>query len=328
MNDESVKEGRKSARSWGKAVSRFVVACSLIPVLLFAFTFLARQFYLAELMVNFRAQLMLMLLPFPILLGLLKQWRWCLTLGVVCLFAVYGVGYVYFPADQPSAGPTKLKIMSFNVLGHNFDQYAVADRVREHNPDVLTVVEYSNHWEEVFKEFYEEYPYRVLEPRWHGFGIAMFSKFPIIDSEVRMLTEKSTDNPCIVAKLQVEDQELRVAGMHVLSPTNVFRMKLRNAQIKEMAQILNQRQEPTVLVGDFNCVPWSPVLVDFLKSTELRDSRQGFGYQPSWHVKLWPMMIPIDHAFVSEQVHVHDRMLGDAAGSDHLPLVLEISITE
>ena len=105
-------------------------------------------------------------------------------------------------------------------------------------------------------------------------------------------------------------------------------MEIRNNQLAEIAMHLQDGSKPTILVGDFNCVPWSPFMKDMLETIDLRDSRVGFGYHASWPTDLIPLRIPIDHAFVSDGIHVSDRQLLGTTGSDHFPLVLEFSINE
>ena len=129
----------------------------------------------------------------------------------------------------------------------------------------------------------------------------------------------------IVTKVNFGEQIIRVVGVHTLSPTNRFRLDIRNRQFVEIGDALLAEATPTVVMGDFNCTPWSPFLSDFLKRTGYRDSRQGFGYQPSWPSMYQLLRIPIDHAFVSEDIHVHNRYIGKPPRSDHLPIVFEIS---
>ncbi len=199
--------------------------------------------------------------------------------------------------------------------------------IEDEDPDVVTVLEYCGHWPKTLQQLNERYPYRVTEPRWHGFGVAIFSKLPFVSSEVDQLVRTATDSPVIFVDVQVGDQRLRIAGIHTLSPTDRIRLQIRNDQLAEMSSLLSRTDEPTIVMGDFNCTPWSPYLGDFIKRTGYRDSRQGFGLQPSWPTGLWPCRIPIDHAFVSDQVHVHTRHLGKDGGSDHFPLILEVSVS-
>ena len=132
----------------------------------------------------------------------------------------------------------------------------------------------------------------------------------------------------IVAEVPIGNQTLRLFGVHLISPTNAFRLTMRNAQLAEISEHVNKQPMSTVLMGDFNCTPASPYLQDLLRDTGLRDSRQGFGYQATWNRELWPLMIPIDHFLVSPDCHIQDRSTAAAAGSDHLPIVMEISLPE
>ena len=312
----------------GSFFSALVISASLVPFGLIVLTFFARYLFAAELVGNFRLQLFLALAPFPILLWVLGRWRWATVLTAVTIWLGLNLAWVYFPVKQPPAGTQRLKIMSFNVLGNNFNDGAVRKRIRDEDPDVLVILEYANQWTTALKQTEKKYPYQIKEPRWHGFGIALFSKFPLSDSQVLLLTKDETDNPAIVTKVTAGQTKIRLAAIHVLSPTNIVRLRLRNEQLEELSDFLVDDKLPTIVMGDFNGTPWSPFLSDFMKTTGYRDSRQGFGYQASWHATIWPLLIPIDHAFVSPDIHVHDRHLGRYAGSDHLPLVFEVSVAE
>ena len=159
---------------------------------------------------------------------------------------------------------------------------------------------------------------------WHR----TISKLPIQEKQTIQLSSNVTDNPAIIANIKIGDQTLRLAGIHVLSPTNTERMIVRNQQFKEIGDALANSTAPTILVGDFNCTVWSPFLNDLMKTTRLFDSRRGFGYQPTWCEQFWPFLIPIDHAFVSDRIHVHNRNVGsESGGSDHYPIFCDISIS-
>ena len=216
-------------------------------------------------------------------------------------------------------------------LEKNRSYDAVKQQVVEVDPDLLVIVEYDQNWHEAMQSIIDDgtFPYSVRAPRWHGFGIAIFSKLPLTNTQTYQLTGEITDVPMVSGEFMVGDQKVRLAGLHAFSPTTAYRLKLRNQQLTEVAKFLNQSEMTTIVMGDYNCVPWSPFLEDFLKQTGYRDSRVGFGYQGSWNARYrWPALIPIDHAFVSPEVHVHDRYIGQSAGSDHFPIVVELSISK
>ena len=305
-----------------------IFACMMVPLLIFVISLLGRYFYLCELIGNFRAYILGMLVPCGLILWSVGKRKRALMYGAATLWSCIGVLTPILPSfSQPPPGNEIVKIMSFNVLGENHEIDHVVERIHQHDPDVVTILEYANHWPPGLEKLNDDYPYRLTEPRWHGFGIAIFSKRPIKSPNVTLITRDVTDNPLSTVVIEVDGQPIRLAGLHLLSPMNRRRLKIRNRQLEEIADVLNREDLPTIVMGDFNCTPWSPFLRDFLKATDLRDSRQGFGYQASWNADKSFLMIPIDHAFVSPEIHVHSRQLGEFAGSDHYPLIFEISLS-
>ena len=303
-----------------------VYASMLIPLLLFIASLLGRYFYLCELIGNFRAYILLLLVPCALILWFTGKRKPALLFAAASLWCSFGVITPAFAHSQPPAGDEILKIMSFNMLGDNRDFKAVFERIKEHDPEVLTVLEYTDQWPTVLKALNETYPYRLEEPRWHGFGSAIFSKRPLTNVSTTQVTRGVTDNPFLSVDIEIGGTPVRLVAVHLLSPMNRARLKIRNRQLTEIAASLVQRDISTIVMGDFNCTPWSPFLSDFMKRTHLRDSRSGFGYQASWNALHPFLRIPIDHALVSPEIHVHSRKLGYVAGSDHYPLVFEVSL--
>ena len=305
-------------------------AVSLVLITVFAFSLSGRHFFLAELLSNFRAQLLVALVIFTAGAICFQRWWIGFLLVIATIWCSTGVLSVYLQIEQPPPGKNKIRIMSHNVLADNRSYSAVKKQFAEIDPDVLVVVEYGHQWHAELQSLTDDgsYPYSVLAPRWHGFGIAIFSKLPLANKQSFQLTSKITDAPIVMAEFMVGQQNFRVAGLHVFSPTTMDRMNLRNKQLDEAVEILKKSKTPTVVMGDFNCTPWSPFLDDFQEETGYRDSRSGFGYQGTWCARYrWPALIPIDHAFVSPTVHVHDRFVGDNVGSDHYPIVVEMSLS-
>ncbi len=305
--------------------SRFALAMLLSPLALFVFSLLGRYFFLAELVCNFRCQILWLLIPSTLILLALRRW-WLGGLNVIAIaWCMVGVVWIYLPSEPLQPANETLKVMSFNVLVRNSEYQEVIESIHRIDPDVVSILECSDDWYQALEGLNEQYPYHVARPRWHGFGIAMYSKYPLSELEVVQLTKDVTDNPFVVADVTFGDQTIRLAAFHALSPINRYRMDLRNQQFVEVARYLAGSDDPTVVMGDFNCTPWSPFLNDFLNQTGYRDSRQGFGYQATWHAGYWPLRIPIDHAFVSDKIQIHSRNVGPNAGSDHFPIVFEIS---
>ena len=221
--------------------------------------------------------------------------------------------------------------MSFNVLGTNRNAEEVISMVRRQSPDVLVVLEYSGIWHKGLQPLYDNYPHRILLPRWHGFGIALFSRHPIEESETIQLARDDTDAPMLVATIAPPDgPSYRVIAVHLLAPMSPERMQIRNREIQEIEDCLLRYQSsgtPAMVIGDFNCVPWSAHLQGMLRATGLRDSRYGHGYQGTWPSRYPLLRIPIDNCFVSPGIEVTNRdVLANAAGSDHLPIIVDFDV--
>lgn len=313
-----------------------LTAIVLMPLALFVISLTGRWTMIGELFCSFRAYVLVTLLVFAPLLWLLRR-RWInIAYGVAVVWCLFGTAAAYVPASwcgHPSptttelaSGPT-IKLMSYNLLGTNRQYAKAVDQVRKHDPDVLILLEFANEWNVAMSSLHETYPYRIEQPRWHGFGIALYSKTPLRDVRVEAIAKNRTDNPLIQATVDVGGRPLRFAGVHLLSPMTARRFEIRNEQMADVARLLNQSDVPTVLAGDFNCVPWSSHLVRLTGDAGLRDSRQGFGYQASWSAERRWLRIPIDHALVSDRVLVHRRWIGEqSGGSDHYPLLVEMSV--
>ena len=311
--------------SLNSCLSVVVVALSVVPLGLFIFSLTGRYFFIAELANNFRCQIMCLLIPFALILLLLRRWRLAILFGIATAWSMIGIVWVFLPGLQPPRGSSTIKIMSANVYASNPTPQLAVQRILEYDPDLVMLIEFANDWEQVMQPLHARYPFRVLQPRWHGFGIGLFSKLPLAETEIHQLAGSVVDCPMIITHLKLGQQNICVAGLHTLSPTNPIRMELRNQQLVESARILRTINEPTIVMGDFNCTPWSPFLSDFIGTTGFRDSRQGFGFQATWHRDFGIFKIPIDHAFVSDGIFVHHRSVGAAIGSDHLPIMLEVS---
>lgn len=307
-------------------IAVFVTSASYFALGIFVFSLLGRYFFYAELLGNFRLQLAIALGPIALLNFAIKRWLLALSLTLAVLWNLLTIGVLTIPKGEPSKSAQSLRIMSYNVLAQNQRCPQVLECIHEQDPDVVVVLEYANHWHTALGDLTSEYPYQCLHPRWHGFGAAIFSKYPLSNERRVDLLPHRTDSPMPIVDIEFGDQRIRLAAVHVISPMNRYRLELRNQQFEEIAVALADQSIPTVVVGDFNCTPWSPFLRDFLDSTGFADSRSGFGYQGSWHSYYWFLSIPIDHAFVSAGVNVHRRKIGRTAGSDHFPIVVDISL--
>jgi len=189
----------------------------------------------------------------------------------------------------------------------------------------------------------------------HYFGIATFSRYPIIHKgEIRFKTDEN--NICIYSDIVVKQDTLRIYNAHLSSlrlqkadyewlsdlkkkgiheankngaEQKVFE-KTKNAFIKRTEQInkvtahIKQSPYPVVLCGDFNDTPisWSYQTI----SKELRDaftvSGNGIG---DTHIGLFPVF-RIDYIFHSPSLNSYKFTTHQEKLSDHKAISCQVSL--
>ena len=144
MNEPVANEKRSGIISFSKSIfSKFIFVFGLLTAGIYLFTLTGRFFFLAELACNFRFQIMLTLAATGILSVVVKRYRLACVLAFLALLATSGTLSMYYPISKSTTASQTLKIMSFNVLVINRNYQAVIDEVAEHDPDVVTIIEYS-----------------------------------------------------------------------------------------------------------------------------------------------------------------------------------------
>ena len=322
MNPSNDRTHTPAEANW---FARTVVALSLFPLAAFLLTRFSSLWWIAELAGHFRVQLLFLFAPFPVLLFLCGRKKLAGLMLVGTFFLLCEVVPIFLPTQQPNPGSETLKIMSVNVLDSNQDAEKLLELINRVEPDVIVALEFTSFWQTALESLHGQYPYRQRQPATDGTGIGMYSKRPL--NRTRWISlDSQLDSPAMWAEIDLDGRPLSLVGAHPMSPTGYARFSARNRQLKSLADRIQQSNNPVIAVGDFNSTTWSPYLKRFLKRTGLRDSRQGLGLQPSWPQWQPLLMIPIDHVFISPEIHLHSRRVESHVGSDHFPILVEISV--
>ncbi|MGI9248856.1 MAG: endonuclease/exonuclease/phosphatase family protein, partial [Woeseiaceae bacterium] len=156
------------------------------------------------------------------------------------------------------------------------------------------------------------------------FGIAMFSRIPL-DSATHV-DSPPLSFPTIIATVTVNDQPLTLIDTHPMIPITRSQYDARNEQLESLVELTGRATGAVVLIGDLNISLWCHRYRRLEERSGLRNSRRGFGVVPTWPTFMPFAMIPIDHALVSDDIGVIETRTGRRIGSDHLPLVITITI--
>ena len=294
-------------------------AAGLILVLA-ALGFLGGLFWLFDLCAHFRLQYIGGLIVLAAAVAVLrKHLRAAICLTAALLLSAPLVQYV-LPAESAPPGKS-LTVLSFNVHTANPSVEAVRNFLRAQNADILLLMEVNDRWMEELAGLAEAYPYQIAETREDNFGIALWSKQPLMASQIRHFT---TDNlPVIACAIEKQGIVYEIVGLHPLPPVNAEYSASRDEQLREA--IPSAPTPRRLVIGDFNLTPFSPHFSAILRHSGLRDSAVGFGLRPTWMSHHPLFAIPIDQALVSKDLRVIRRELGESQGSDHRPLIVEIA---
>ncbi|MEO6809527.1 MAG: endonuclease/exonuclease/phosphatase family protein [Isosphaeraceae bacterium] len=227
------------------------------------------------------------------------------------------------PVSPDPKSTDRLRILLANVLVDNPDHERLIQLVHQERPDVLALVEVSKDWLAGLTVLRRDYPYRISAPD-GARGLALWSRHPLTSSEG---PTQPTDNgwPFLHATLRFAGQDLDLWLVHPASPLRRRHYERRGyLELRAIAERVGREAGPRLVVGDLNTTAGSPYFAEFLRVSGLRDSRLGFGPQPSWPT--WsPYRIAIDHALPSRELAVVERRLGPMIGSDHRPLILVLA---
>jgi endonuclease/exonuclease/phosphatase (EEP) superfamily protein YafD len=294
-----------------------------IPVLLCSLLAYLGEFdRLLELMTHFRLQLLLGGIVAAIAYALSKQ-KIGLWLALFCvgLNAIEIIPW-YLPIERSS--DRDLRVMISNVMTSNRRYGDVINLVRAENPDLLVIMEMDLVWQYQLEPLKSLLPYSISEPRGDNFGLAIYSKLPLANSQVREWGKGAIVVPSLTADITVRDRVVSLVATHPVPPLNEDYAMSRNSQMNEMAEYVRQVGTESIVMGDLNMSMWSPYYRKFIDRAKLRNTRQGFGIQPSWPTNLPLFQIPIDHCSITSKLKVSKNRIGKDIGSDHYPLIVDL----
>jgi len=306
-------------RPWG-----LLTAAGLVASVATILGFLGRFSWFFDLFSHFRVQYMLGLAVLGVLLLLGRRYRAaiaCLALACVNLAPVLPL--YSRVAARPAQGLPVERAMLINVNTQHGDADRVRAVVSTANPDILVLEEISSRWLSELAWMTNLYPHSIVQPRDDNFGIGLFSRFPLADSEVAYVG--GADVPSILATVGIAGTNLRVIATHPLPPAGRDYWRWRNEQLEQIPDHVRSHF-PVLLLGDLNVTPWNYHFRRLLARTGLRDSAQGYGVQPTWP-NFHPLLrIPIDHCLHSAGIVIVDRRIGAGVSSDHYPLIVDFMI--
>lgn len=138
-----------------------------------------------------------------------------------------------------------------------------------------------------------QYKYNFLNPEEGYFGLGTLSKVPIEEPSAQKLSDAYILTQFFNVKLA--GTKIEFVNTHPIAPLNDALYRTRNLQLTNLAKHAREVTAPLIVAGDLNSTSYSPCFKKLLKQGNLKDSQPGFGIQPTWSAKAWPLNAPADN---------------------------------
>jgi endonuclease/exonuclease/phosphatase (EEP) superfamily protein YafD len=308
-------------RPWG-----LVTACGAILSMATVLGFCGSCWWFLDLFSHFRVQFFLGLSAVALVLVFLQRSIVPAFFAVLAAINFCTIAPIYFDKEpQPTGSSRSYRSLLMNVNTESGKPHQVAQAILQIDPDVVILEEVNDAWLCALAVALRGYAYSMAMPREDNFGIALYSKYPLVQSEIRQVSEANI--PSAIAELQLPDGRLTLIATHLLPPVSAENSRLRNDQLTRLPEIVKQANSPVLLLGDLNATPWCAHFKRLLNQAGLRDSSQGRGVLGTWPTRIPLLLIPIDHCLYTAGVHIMRKARGPKVGSDHYPLVVDFVLT-
>jgi endonuclease/exonuclease/phosphatase (EEP) superfamily protein YafD len=315
-------------------VMPLIVVAALVSLLPFIETDTWWIRYMDFARVQFLAVLPVLLVLYAVLRRPRDGLGW-VPLGLAILAIGYNVyrihPYVPFWPEEAIAvsecpADSRLRILVANVKKSNEQSERLFEIVRSTGPDLFLVLETDQWWNERLTQLSNGFPHRVQHiPEDHAFfGMHLLSKHELLDPEVKFLFDNFT--PSIFTGVRLPDGvAVTFYGLHPQPPQSWSQpTTMRDAHLLAAALQARDAQNPSILAGDFNAVPWERVTRRAMRIGGLLDPRVGRGLYPTYDAQSILITWPLDQVLYQDRFALLEFERLPAIGSDHYPVLADL----
>ncbi|TDN82153.1 endonuclease/exonuclease/phosphatase (EEP) superfamily protein YafD [Salegentibacter sp. 24] len=219
-----------------------------------------------------------------------------------------------------------ISILVSNVLTTNNKYHKLLEIINKRQPDLLLTLESDKKWEEALKDIEKEYKYTVQVPQNNLYGMHLYSKLKLEETEVRYLVRN--DIPSIHGFVRLDDNtKIRIHCMHPRppSPSEADTSTNRDAELLMLGRDVREQDESVLVFGDLNDVAWSRTTRLFQQMSGLLDPRIGRGFFNTFHADYRFFRWPLDHVFHSNDFTLIEIAREKHIGSDHFPMYIKLN---
>jgi endonuclease/exonuclease/phosphatase (EEP) superfamily protein YafD len=220
-----------------------------------------------------------------------------------------------------------ISLLIFNVLMENRQFEKILHLIRTYDPDVVLLAEPNFWWAEKLAPLSEKYPEKVEYLLENHYGMMLFSRLPLHDTEIQFLIQD--DVPSIHTKIRLRSgDDIALHGVHPRPPVPEERGRSteRDGELLLVGKAVRESDLPCIVAGDLNDVAWSRTTRLFKRVSGLLDPRVGRGFYNTFHARYPFFRIPLDHIFHSYHFRlIYLERIKNSCGSDHFPVFIKLS---
>jgi vancomycin resistance protein VanJ len=242
-------------------------------------------------------------------------------------------GGLFLPRAPAGTTERTLTVLSYNLLGFNFDSSDTVHVIRDSGADLVALHELNpENAAAIERELGTLYPYRWLEPRAGVTGSGILSKYRFDRVDPQPLRGPEWIGEPMTIELAMGSRRVTMVGFHAAAGPDFVRE--REQQARDLAAYARSRSGPVLLAGDLNATDQNSAYA--IVTTETRDAwreaGRGFGHTfpgpptPATGgsrpvllgipVPLW--LVRIDYVFHSDEFEAIDaRTNVNQGSSDH-----------
>ena len=215
----------------------------------------------------------------------------------------------------------QISLLVANVLTPNHKYHLLLEQINRLQPDVVLTLETDQVWQEALKPIEADYPYRVAVPQDNLYGMHLYSRLPLADTEVKFIL--SDETPSIHATIRLRSGlNVQLYCLHPKppSPTEAKDSTLRDAELLIVGDQIKDIDESCIVMGDLNDVAWSRTTRLFQRISGLLDPRVGRYFMNTFHADYPLLRWSLDHIFHSTDFGLVEMKRLPHIGSDHFPI--------
>lgn len=271
------------------------------------------------------------------ILALLFRRRWLLIALQVPMLVAFGLlfGDLLLPHDSAAVADAEAEfgVAVYNTHSQDSDPAQVAQTVLALDADVIGLNEVGyEHADQIEAATQDRYPYQVWHPQPTVHGVALVSRYPILEAATFLPQHDS--NLHLRAVLDVDGTPVTVFVAHPPSPTSPFfplgyEDGPRNTELADLRARIAAETGPVLVLCDCNMSDQSDPYraLDALLDDAFRAAGRGFGLTFPYGRAFLPPLVRIDYIWISADFMALDAHPANGSGtSDHRPIMADLAL--